>query len=233
MPNFSRRADDNIMAIQKTPTSRSGSSSVHSSTSKPATATTTPSTTTKGSKPTKAGAGKEGKSGSKFGLGGIFHKVADWASTSEPSMAALNQYKQEAFQRAGVSTNDADPHTKLHAPIGEIPEDAIRPTTGPTPEEVLMRKKAERQRRKLEEEQRRGNIGSGGGGRGGSVRSGSVSSSTMSGGLHYGVGFHNLTGTGGSGTGTGTASSTVGSGSSRKGSVSGGSSAVPWDTSGW
>ncbi|KAK3354157.1 hypothetical protein B0H65DRAFT_414749 [Neurospora tetraspora] len=195
--SFPRRDDNGIMAIQKT-------------------------TTTTTTKPTKPGGGK---TSGKF-LGGLLHKVADWASTSEPSMQALNQYKQEAFQRAGVSPNDSDPHTKLHAPIGEIPEDAIRPTAGSTPEEVLLRKKAERKRRQMEEEQRRGSIGGGGRGGSSSVRSGSVSSPTMSSGGLMGFGT-------GTGTGTGTASSTVGSGSSRKGSVSGGSSAVPWDTSGW
>ncbi|KAK3487363.1 hypothetical protein B0T13DRAFT_114202 [Neurospora crassa] len=206
--SFPTRDGDSIMAVQRTSTSRSGSSSV-SSKSK---------TTTTTAKPPKAREGG-GKSSGKF-LGGIFRKVADWASTSEPSMQALSQYKQEAFQRAGVSPNDSEAHTKLHAPMGKIPEDAIRPTTGPTPEEVLMRKKTERKKRQIEEELRRGSIGSSGRGESSPDRLGSVSSSTMSGGLGFG-------------TGTGTASSTVGSGSSRKGSVLGGSSAVPWDTSGW
>ncbi|EGO52967.1 hypothetical protein NEUTE1DRAFT_150391 [Neurospora tetrasperma FGSC 2508] len=205
--SFPTRDDDSIMAIQRTSTSRSGSSSVSSK-----------SKTTTTAKPSKARGGG-GKPSGKF-LGGIFRKVADWASTSEPSMQALSQYKQEAFQRAGVSPNDSEAHTKLHAPMGKIPEDAIRPTTGPTPEEVLMRKKTERKKRQIEEELRRGSIGSSGRGGSSPVRLGSVSSSTMSGGRGFG-------------TGTGTASSTVGSGSSRKGSVLGGSSAVPWDASGW
>ncbi|KAK1781125.1 hypothetical protein QBC45DRAFT_78529 [Copromyces sp. CBS 386.78] len=212
--SFPRRNDANIRPVQKTATSRSGSSSV-SSMSKTTTRNTTITTN-----PTKSGGGS--KTSGKF-FSGLLHKVADWASTSEPSMQALNQYKQEAFQRAGVSPNETDAHTKLHAPIGEIPEDAIRPTKGPTPEEVLMRKKAEMKRRQMEEKQRRGSIAGSGRGGSSSVRSGSVSSSTLSGGL--GLGY---------GAGTGTASSTVGSGSSRKGSVpGGGSSAVPWDTSGW
>jgi hypothetical protein len=36
----------------------------------------------------------------------------------------------------------------LHAPLGEIPPDAIHPSTGPSPEELLQRKARDRGARK-------------------------------------------------------------------------------------
>lgn len=70
-----------------------------------------------------------------------------WISTSEPSAQAMKQHKKDVFKRAGLDANDALPHQKLHAPIGTLPADAIKPTTGPTPEKLL--KKREEQRKKL------------------------------------------------------------------------------------
>ena len=75
------------------------------------------------------------------------HKLSTWLATSEPSAQALVQHRRDSFQRAGLSPTEPEPHAKLHAPIGDIPPDAIQPTTGPTPEEVVLRKAAERSRR--------------------------------------------------------------------------------------
>ena len=74
------------------------------------------------------------------------HKLSTWLATSEPSTQALLQHRRDSFQRAGLSPTEPEPHAKLHAPIGEIPPDAIQPTTGPTPEEVVLRKAARRDR---------------------------------------------------------------------------------------
>ena len=75
------------------------------------------------------------------------HKLSTWLATSEPSAQALVQHRRDSFQRAGLSPTEPEPHAKLHAPIGDIPPDAIQPNTGPTPEEVVLRKAAERSRR--------------------------------------------------------------------------------------
>jgi len=78
--------------------------------------------------------------------------MTSWLSTSEPSAQALKQHKKDAFARAGIPLEkpDAQVHAKLHAPIGEIPQDAIRAVGGLTPEEVARRKAAER-RQKLQD----------------------------------------------------------------------------------
>lgn len=81
------------------------------------------------------------------------NKISSWLSTSEPSAHALKQHKKEAFQRAGIPLKDTEANVKLHAPIGQIPPDAIKPSAGPNPEEII-RRKAE-QRRKLKEKQGR------------------------------------------------------------------------------
>ncbi|KAK3330386.1 hypothetical protein B0H66DRAFT_527742 [Apodospora peruviana] len=77
------------------------------------------------------------------------HKLTDWLSTSEPSAQALKQHKKDAFQKAGISSKDSEASAKLHAPIGDIPAGAIKPTTGPSPEEVA--KKRAEERRKLKQ----------------------------------------------------------------------------------
>jgi hypothetical protein len=76
-------------------------------------------------------------------------KMTNWLGTSEPSVQALIQHRKETFERAGVSQKDVDAHSKLHAPIGEIPPDAVRPATGPSPEELVRKKAAKRRKHKL------------------------------------------------------------------------------------
>ncbi|KAK3902409.1 hypothetical protein C8A05DRAFT_15530, partial [Staphylotrichum tortipilum] len=67
-----------------------------------------------------------------------------WLATSEPSAQALSRHRKETFQHAGISPRESSSHAKLHAPIGEIPADAIRPGRGPTPEEVARRERRRR-----------------------------------------------------------------------------------------
>ena len=76
------------------------------------------------------------------------HKLSSWLATSEPSAQALAQHRKESFKRAGLSRTDAESRAKLHAPIGDIPRDAIRPATGPTPEQVVFKKAAQQQSRR-------------------------------------------------------------------------------------
>ncbi len=59
--------------------------------------------------------------------GGFFSRVKDWVFTSEPSTHALKQRRKEAFQKAGLLLDDPKAAAKLHAPLGEIPESAIKP----------------------------------------------------------------------------------------------------------
>lgn len=88
------------------------------------------------------------------------HKISSWLSTSEPSAHALKQHKKEAFQKAGISPKDVDANAKLHAPIGTIPKDAIKPAAGPSPEEVVKKK---RKAREKQQKSRQGSVASGSG----------------------------------------------------------------------
>ncbi|KAH6636654.1 hypothetical protein F5144DRAFT_188754 [Chaetomium tenue] len=76
-------------------------------------------------------------------------KLASWLATTEPSAQALRQYRKEAFKKAGISPHDTEPpHARLQAPIGDIPADAIRPASGPTPEAMARRKAADRRKKR-------------------------------------------------------------------------------------
>jgi hypothetical protein len=79
-------------------------------------------------------------------------KVTSWLAMSEPSAQALKQHKKDSFARAGIPLDDPNREAsiKLHAPIGEIPADAIKPASSLSPEEVAKKKAAERLRRKME-----------------------------------------------------------------------------------
>ncbi|KAG7292224.1 hypothetical protein NEMBOFW57_002259 [Staphylotrichum longicolle] len=90
-------------------------------------------------------------------------KLTSWLATSEPSSHALTQHRKDSFARAGLSPADPEPHTKLRAPIGDIPATAIRPATGPRPEEVLMKKAEERRKRSAAAATRRRQRGGGAG----------------------------------------------------------------------
>lgn len=72
-------------------------------------------------------------------------QVKDWFSTGEPSSHDWKQLKKQEFQRCGVAMDDPDASAKLHAPIGAIPEEAIKPSSGPDPE-ALAKKRAEQRR---------------------------------------------------------------------------------------
>ena len=87
------------------------------------------------------------KSKSKEGKGRWLSQLKDWVSTSEPSSQALKQHKKDTFKKAGVALDDPQATAKLHAPIGELPEEAIKPAgRGPDPEEVLLRKAEQRRK---------------------------------------------------------------------------------------
>lgn len=76
----------------------------------------------------------------------LWSHVKGWISMSEPSTQALKDHKKSTFQKAGIPLDDPRAGAKLHLPTGEIPEDAIKPTgRGPDPEEIVEKKKRERQ----------------------------------------------------------------------------------------
>ncbi|KAK5654993.1 hypothetical protein OQA88_6752 [Cercophora sp. LCS_1] len=105
--------------------------------------------------------------------------MASWLATSEPSAQALKRHKKEAFQKAGVPLHDPgrEASSKLHAPVGGIPADAIKATTGPDPEEALKKKKKEAERLR-----RQAGKSFSSSGRGGSISSGtSLGSSSRKG----------------------------------------------------
>ncbi len=77
-------------------------------------------------------------------LSSKLHKIADWVSTSEPSSQALRRHKTETFEKAGIPLSDsrdrARASAKLHAPLGQIPGDAIKTVGGPSPEDLLLKR---------------------------------------------------------------------------------------------
>ncbi|TDZ27024.1 hypothetical protein C8034_v005212 [Colletotrichum sidae] len=69
------------------------------------------------------------------------NQIKDWFSTGEPSSQDWKKFKQNEFHKHGILMNDPEASAKLHAPIGAIPEEAIKPSSGPDPE-ALARKRA-------------------------------------------------------------------------------------------
>jgi len=87
-----------------------------------------------------------GKPKGKDAKKGFLSQLKGWVSTSEPSAQALKKHRKDAFQRAGVSPKDRSANARLNAPLGDIPEDAIKAKgKGPDPEEVA-RHTAQRRR---------------------------------------------------------------------------------------
>ncbi|KAB5580435.1 hypothetical protein GE09DRAFT_437099 [Coniochaeta sp. 2T2.1] len=75
------------------------------------------------------------------------HKMTSWLATAEPSAQALKHHKKEMLRKAGLPKDDPEAGTKLRAPVGEIPADAIHPAGNwLDPEGVFGRKKDERRR---------------------------------------------------------------------------------------
>ncbi|KAF9879882.1 hypothetical protein CkaCkLH20_02693 [Colletotrichum karsti] len=91
---------------------------------------------------------KKPKSSSKpkKGKNGFFDQVKDWFSTGEPSAQDWKQFKQREYRKHGISMRDPEASAKLHAPIGAIPEEAIKPSSGPDPEELAKKRAANRKR---------------------------------------------------------------------------------------
>ncbi|KAK1545329.1 hypothetical protein CPAR01_02831 [Colletotrichum paranaense] len=71
-------------------------------------------------------------------------QLKDWFSTGEPSSQDWKQLKKQEYHKHGIAMNDPDASAKLHAPIGAIPEEAIKPSSGPDPETIAKKKFANR-----------------------------------------------------------------------------------------
>ncbi|KAK2004676.1 hypothetical protein LX36DRAFT_355830 [Colletotrichum falcatum] len=76
-------------------------------------------------------------------------QLKDWFSVGEPSSQDWKKLKKKEFRKHGIAMNDPEANAKLHAPIGDIPEEAIKPSSGPDPE-VIAKKRA-RNRKQLPE----------------------------------------------------------------------------------
>jgi hypothetical protein len=70
--------------------------------------------------------------------------VKDWFSTSEPSAQGWKEYKKDQFRKYEVDPKDPHANAKLHAPIGKVPKDAIRPSSGLNPEKARQKTKFRR-----------------------------------------------------------------------------------------
>ncbi|KAL8387649.1 hypothetical protein RB595_009765 [Gaeumannomyces hyphopodioides] len=68
-------------------------------------------------------------------------RLKSWITVSEPSAQAFKQHQEESYSRAGTSRDDPTARTKLRAPAGSIPQDAIKPSgKGPDPEDAARAK---------------------------------------------------------------------------------------------
>jgi len=94
--------------------------------------------------------GNSGSNRGKNGKRGYLNRLKGWLTTSEPSAKALKQHKMDTFQKAGVSTKDPSANSKIDAPLGQIPEDAIR-TAGKGPDPEQMARQRVEQRRQIRE----------------------------------------------------------------------------------
>ncbi|KAJ0167498.1 hypothetical protein CTA2_2234 [Colletotrichum tanaceti] len=74
------------------------------------------------------------------------NQLKDWFSVGEPSSQGWKQLKKQEFHRHGVAMNDPNASAKLHAPIGAIPEEAIKPSSGPNPETLAKKRAANRKK---------------------------------------------------------------------------------------
>ncbi|KAK2047013.1 hypothetical protein LZ31DRAFT_540056 [Colletotrichum somersetense] len=75
------------------------------------------------------------------------NQLKDWFTVGEPSSQDWKQLRKKEFRRHGIAMNDPEANAKLHAPIGSIPEEAIKPSSGPDPE--VIAKKRVRNRKQL------------------------------------------------------------------------------------
>lgn len=78
----------------------------------------------------------------KDGKGRWLSQVKEWFSAGEPSAHDWKQFKKEEYQRRGISMGDPNAQAKMHAPIGQIPKSATKPSGGPDPAK-MARKRAE------------------------------------------------------------------------------------------
>lgn len=70
--------------------------------------------------------------------------VKSWLSTSEPSAQAMKKQRKDEYKKHGVSRNDPMAAEKLHLPMGKVPQGATTSTSGPTPEEILIKERKQR-----------------------------------------------------------------------------------------
>ncbi|KAL0938967.1 uncharacterized protein CTRU02_205577 [Colletotrichum truncatum] len=87
---------------------------------------------------------QETTSRSKKGVNRWVGQVKDWFSTGEPSAQDWKQLKKKEYRKHGVSLKDPAASEKLQAPIGVIPEEAIKPSSGPDPEVLAMKRAVNR-----------------------------------------------------------------------------------------
>ncbi|KAF3803490.1 hypothetical protein GCG54_00004660 [Colletotrichum gloeosporioides] len=100
------------------------------------------STPSVGGSPTKPGC--ESNSKSKKSKNRFLSQVKDWFTTGEPSAQDWKQLKKQEYRKHGIAINDPEASAKLHAPIGAIPEEAIKPSSGPEPEELAKKRAVNR-----------------------------------------------------------------------------------------
>lgn len=76
-----------------------------------------------------------------------FSHLKEWVSVSEPSTQALENYKKDTYNKAGIALDDPLANAKLHLPVASLPPDAIKPGgRGPEPEEIFIQRAMQRKK---------------------------------------------------------------------------------------
>ncbi|KAK1758387.1 hypothetical protein QBC47DRAFT_139344 [Echria macrotheca] len=85
--------------------------------------------------------------------GDWLRRMITWWSISEPSARALERHRIAQFRKVGLAADAPSEEAtyRLHAPIGKIPDDAVKPSSGPTPEQAYRRKHQRKQQQQRKE----------------------------------------------------------------------------------
>lgn len=72
---------------------------------------------------------------------GWLKSVKNWLAVAEPSAQAMKEQKRATYKKHGVSMKDPQAAAKMHMPVGKLPKGTTTSTSGPTPEEVLVKER--------------------------------------------------------------------------------------------
>jgi len=81
----------------------------------------------------------------------LWRRFLSWCCIREPTIKAIKDHRRDVFRRLGIPLDASveEASRKVGAPLGKIPDHAIRPFGGPTPEKVAKKEQARLQEEEL------------------------------------------------------------------------------------